>query len=97
MKYRSLSAAARAYGLTYKIVKERLKKGMSLIDAVTTTQRLNRMIACDHLGNKYESFADMARAYNIPASILLQRIDELGWDFERALTTPVRKYRKRRI
>lgn len=95
VKYRSLSAAARAYGLTYKTVKGRLKRGMSLHDAVTTTQRLNRTLSCDHLGNRYESFADMARAYGIPDDILLQRIGNAGWDIERALTTPVRKYRKR--
>ena len=45
----------------------------------------------DHLGNKYPSFAAMARAYGLPAGTVYTRLHTYGWDLEKALTTPLMK------
>lgn len=37
-----------------------------------------------------------ARAAGLPEAVVLQRVNKLGWDEERALTTPVRKNKKRK-
>lgn len=48
----------------------------------------------DHLGNTYDSYADLARAYGISTTLLWRRYKRDGWDLERALTTPTAKKSK---
>lgn len=40
----------------------------------------------DHLGNKYKSFSDMCRHYNIDSTKVLYRINRLNWSLGDALT-----------
>jgi hypothetical protein len=42
----------------------------------------------DHLGNKYNSMADMAEAYGLTRSLLSHRLCTKRWTLEQALTTP---------
>ena len=42
----------------------------------------------DHEGRKYASISDMARAYDLPATIVIGRFYR-GWDLKTALTAPV--------
>lgn len=48
----------------------------------------------DHLGNEYQSYADLARAYGIGTTLFWRRYKRDGWDLERALTTPTTKKAK---
>lgn len=51
--------------------------------------RRPRQISCkDHLGNEYPSLAAMFRAYGITEIMYRYRTGKLGWDLEKALTTP---------
>ena len=45
----------------------------------------------DYQGNHFDSFKEMAEAYNMPVYQLSTRIYTCGWDLKRALTTPFRK------
>lgn len=42
----------------------------------------------DHNGKKYASISDMARAYDLPATIVIGRFYR-GWDLKTALTAPI--------
>lgn len=42
----------------------------------------------DHKGRKYDSISDMARAYDLPATIVIGRFYR-GWDLKTALTAPI--------
>ena len=42
----------------------------------------------DHNGRKYDSISDMARAYDLPATIVIGRFYR-GWDLKTALTAPI--------
>ena len=42
----------------------------------------------DHNGRKYTSISDMARAYDLPATIVIGRFYR-GWDLKTALAAPV--------
>ena len=43
----------------------------------------------DYRGNHFDSFKEMAKAYNMPAQQLRARL-ALGWELKKALTTPFR-------
>ena len=43
----------------------------------------------DHLGNVFNSVAEMCRFYNVPDKIYLQRVNILHWSVEDALSKPV--------
>lgn len=43
-----------------------------------------------------QCLAVWAEKYNIPYTTLSSRINMLGWTIERALTTPVKKYKRRK-
>lgn len=42
----------------------------------------------DHQGRKFASISDMARAYDLPATIVIGRFYR-GWDLKTALTAPI--------
>ena len=42
----------------------------------------------DHQGRKFDSISDMARAYDLPATIVIGRFYR-GWDLKTALTAPI--------
>ena len=42
----------------------------------------------DHQGRKFDSISDMARAYDLPATIVIGRVYR-GWDMKTALTAPI--------
>jgi hypothetical protein len=55
-------------------------------------QRWNRPIT---FNNKTQFLIDWAKEYNINPNTLWIRLYRLGWSIEKALTTPVKKYRKK--
>ena len=44
----------------------------------------------DHLGKEYHSFQAMARAYGLSSVMLSKRLNQYGWDLEKALTAPLK-------
>lgn len=44
--------------------------------------------------DKKQNLSAMARAKGLPEHVVLQRVNRLGWDVERALNTPVRKNKR---
>ena len=66
--------------------KQRIKKGMSVEDALKTPA--SRGECRDHTGKLYESKKAMVYAYGIPYVTFEKRIAR-HWSLEQALTTPV--------
>lgn len=109
-EYRSRSLMAKAYGLTPLTLSERLKRGWSVEEALTTpidtssyrkNTKVSKVRIQDHLGNWYDSYYELAKAYGLSFSTVYGRIVKLKWSVEKALLTPtqVRKtgIRKRGI
>ena len=81
-KYPSKRAMANEYGITVAMLKNRLRRGMSLEDALT---RPNQHYVTDHLGNLYTSKTAMLEAYGIHWNTYSGRI-AAGYSIEQALT-----------
>ena len=81
-KYPSKVAMAKEYGITVDMLKNRLRKGMSLEDALTQP---NHYHVTDHLGNSHKSKTAMLEAYGIHWSTYSDRI-AAGYPPEEALT-----------
>ena len=83
----SLLHKARAHGLYPATVRTRLKKGMSLEEALA--------IPPQPKGTPRDpnSINGQARAHGLTPNIVHQRVRTLGWPLERALTTPPRRRR----
>ncbi len=75
------------YGILVQTFKSRLKRGMSLEDALTQTLDRKIMPCKDHKGICYEKLSDMCDAYNINMSSYYNRI-RLGWSLKDTLETP---------
>lgn len=88
--YSSTLEMCQAYGIRVDTYKYRIKKGMSLEEALTKTPSMvTTNIQCkDHLGNAYNSQVEMARAYGLTKEQFIAR-KRSGWDVERILTTPI--------
>jgi len=48
------------------------------------------------IDGKIEKLLELSIKYNVPYKTLKQRVIGCGWDIKRALTTPVKKYNKRK-
>jgi hypothetical protein len=86
--YPSAAAAGRAFGLTPKMIIQRLQAGYSVKDALTTPKNfLTSHLAKDHLGKIYSSLSAMCRAYGLKANTVRCRLDA-GLSIKDALTLP---------
>ena len=70
-------------GMPYRTVKRRIKRGWSVEDAIEKP-------------TKVETLADKCREYGISYTVVSDRINKLGWDEERALTTPARHMERKK-
>lgn len=84
-KYNSYAEMYRSYGLDKKTFHNRLYKGWSIGDILTTPIKATGKV-CDHLGNKYRSIREMCKVYGISPDTYKNRA-RLGWDLEKILTT----------
>ena len=75
--YPNQTALADAYGITRTQLRGRLKKGLTLEEALTLPAQYN-LIVEDYKGKKYKSLSDMAKAYNIEKGLLRTRIKKYG-------------------
>lgn len=89
--YKSLADMARAHNLAPVTLANRLNRGMTIEDALTTPVREHGMYASrecyDHLGNKYPSYKARANAYGKHANVVKERLAK-GYTLEDALTIP---------
>ena len=96
VEYKCLADACKDYGISSSTVNSRLAAGKSLEEALTTPvqeqkhKSVHGYESTDHLGNKYESFSAMCRAYDINICTVNTRL-ERGWSLEKALTIKPRK------
>ena len=92
-EYVRLSDMATAWGIPDPILRHRMSRNWDIERALTEPATkfvsfLGEEIK-DHLGNQYDSFNAMSRAYNIMPATLKTRLQG-GMDLEEALTKPVR-------
>ena len=95
--YRSVAQMARSYGISSITLHERLKRGWSIEESLTTpvdtsnyrkSKKIMNIRVKDHLGNWYDSYYALAKAYGLSFSTLYGRVAKLGWSIEKALLTP---------
>lgn len=87
-KYSSIDEMCIRYNTYGNVLRNRLKKGDSLKDALTKEVSARKAVASeDHLGNKYKSIMEMCRAYGINRCTYMARIKN-GWSVGDALTVP---------
>ena len=86
----SSAALCRFWHISYHTFLERLDRGWSIQDAITTPVNDVCMEVEDHLGNTYSKLQDMLAEYKIDSPRYFQR-KLAGWSLEKILTTPVRE------
>ena len=64
--FESFEQLAKNYAMCPKTLKNRLKSGMALEEALTMPVRRGQHVACkDHLGNVYYKFTDMCKRWGV--------------------------------
>lgn len=92
-KTQNMTQWAREIGVRRELIKDRLKSGWSVEDALTKRKcelwerKDNRLLTYD---GKTMTLSQWAKEIGMNRSTLSHRINERGWTVERALTTPVR-------
>lgn len=88
--FENLSAMLRYYGIKMATFKPRIKKGMTLEQALTRPVRVCKSSTNikDHLGNQFADFKALAEKYKIGVNTLRSRLDR-GIPLEEALTRPI--------
>ncbi len=74
----SLNKMCGFYGINANTYKTRIRAGKSIEEALTEKKKVpsDKGNSCvDHLGNEYRSYAAMAKAYGVAASVVRDRID----------------------
>ena len=90
VRYPSISAAARAFGIDPLVVIPRLRIGWPLRRALTVEPRsIGRGTAVSVGSREYRSVREACRALGAPYRVIIDRLHR-GWDTERAFAAPVR-------
>lgn len=83
--FESFEQLARHYAMCPDTLKHRLKKGVSLEQALTMPARRGQHVACkDHLGNVYYTFTDMCNFFEVKYSTFISRLNR-GLSIEECL------------
>lgn len=83
--FESFEQLARFYKMCPDTLKHRLKKGMSLEQALTMPVRRGQHVACkDHLGTVYWTFRDMCSHWSVKYSTFISRLNR-GLSIEECL------------
>lgn len=85
--YADVSKLAVAYGINANTLKTRLRKGMSLEDAISTYVK-PRSTVIAYNGVVYKSIASLCKTLNLDAVVVRKRLS-LGWDLSYAIECPV--------
>ena len=74
--FESFDQLARCYAMCSKTLKNRLKSGMSLEQALTMPVRSGQHVVCkDHLGTVYWTFTDMCSRWGVKYSTFIDRLN----------------------
>ena len=83
--FESFEQLARHYAMCPDTLKHRLKRGMSLEQALTMPARRGQHVACkDHLGNVYYTFTDMCNFWGVKYYTFISRLNK-GLSIEECL------------
>lgn len=83
--FESFEQLARHYTMCPNTLKHRLKKGMSLEEALTMPVRRGQHVACkDHLGTVFWSFTDMCAWWGVKYNTFISRLTQ-GLSIEECL------------
>lgn len=86
--YPSLTAMAKANNMSEGCLRQRLERGMTIEEALTTPIKKwhhSRSVGCvDHLGNKFESYRKMCDYWKIKYELFMHRFNN-GWSVKDAL------------
>ncbi len=85
--FKSISSLCRKYGLNISRVTTRVKRGMSIKDAVETPDIVSQGKPCVYNEKKYRSIKNLCEQLGFNYDIILRRINS-GWTLERAINTP---------
>lgn len=94
-EFSSISSMVKHYGISYQAFLSRRNKGMSLEDALTTplSKYTKSQNIKDHLGNHYNSYKELAEAYDLDEKTLKVRLYR-GWSLEDSLLCSTHKHSK---
>ena len=74
--FESFEQLARFYAMCPDTLKHRLKRGLSLEQALTTPVRRGQHVQCkDHLGDVYYTFTDMCTRWQVKYSTFISRLN----------------------
>lgn len=83
--FESFEQLARQYAMCPDTLKRRLKRGLSLEEALTTPARHGQHVQCkDHLGNVFYTFTDMCAFWKVAYTTFLDRLNR-GLSIEECL------------
>ena len=83
--FESFEQLAKHYAMCPKTLKNRLKRGLSLEQALTMPVRRGQHVACkDHLGNVYYTFTDMCDFWGVKYTTFISRLNR-GLNVEECL------------
>lgn len=85
--YESKRELCVAYGMNIHTVSNRMKRWHCSFEIALETPLYGRVLV-DHLGNRYDTMSNMAKAWHINLGTLCGRLIS-GWDIKSALTIPV--------
>lgn len=89
VEYTSIKALCEKYKVSYAMVSQRLKKGMSIEEAIETPLKKHRNgIPVMYKGKQYQSIRSLAKKKNIPYHVVQMRVKK-GMNIEKAIDTPV--------
>ena len=90
--YDSFTEMAKVYSIHETSIRIRIKKGMSLEQALTT-ETTKPIKINDHFGNEFSSIEELCRFYNINSKTFTWRLKK-GWPIEKALTVKDKRPKK---
>ena len=83
--FESFEQLAKHYAMCPKTLKNRLKSGLSLEEALTMPVRRGQHVTCkDHLGTVYWTFRDMCERWQVKYSTFIERLNS-GLSMEECL------------
>lgn len=95
-EYLTLTQISKKYNINYSLLKSRVKLGWSIQECfdIDNTKHRKKNSKLYMYNNKYYSISELSEEYNVPLSMLYQRINS-GMDIDSALKTQSKRIPKR--
>lgn len=85
-EFSSRTAMCHHYNINTSTFITRMASGMSLEEALTSSNRKELLRVSDHLGQEFPSRLQMCVHWGVEYGVFRDRVDKLGWTVEEALT-----------